>query len=162
MEIVKVKDYDNEGGMEAEKIEDELKKQGLRAPTPEEWLSLSDEERDSYSAYTPVFLQSKGGLLSRGCDYFGDYGRGVFAGDGPSGRLGVLGVRDTPKQETPTNEDLLDSLIEIVEQHVSPENSCRGCAEMGNPHYVHDKELKECREQMTNAMAEWVKEVFKR
>ena len=70
----------------------------------------------------------------------------------------IAGLKGVPANSA--NDDLLDSLIEIVEQHVSPEYGCRGCAEMGNPHYVHPKELKECREQMSEAMKDWVHQIF--
>jgi len=73
---------------------------------------------------------------------------------------GVCAYLREQEKAKPTNDDLLDILIEIVEQHVSPENSCRGCAEMGNPHYVHPKDMKECREQMSEAMKKWVYEIF--
>ena len=92
MEIVKVKDYDNENGMLPAEADKELAKRNLRPLTEAEWIGLPTEEMQKLRAYTPVYLgRRKDGLLSRGDGGFG-YGRVVGAGDRLYWRCGVVGV----------------------------------------------------------------------
>lgn len=95
MKIIKIKDYDNEGGATATEAEKLLKK-GQRLLTPDEWMDLTDKEIDDLYAYRPVLLKTKGGLLARGSYGLGDYDsrRGVYADYRPSGRFGVLAVKE--------------------------------------------------------------------
>jgi len=70
LNIVKVKDYDNEGGMLPDEIDKLLAEKKLRPPTEAEWMGMPKKEIEKYSAYTPVYLgRRKDGLLSRGDDY---------------------------------------------------------------------------------------------
>jgi hypothetical protein len=96
MEIVKVKDYDNEGGALPKDALKMLAAKNLRPFTKEEWQSkeaISDAEMKELYLYTPVLLQEPNGLLSRNYGWWGgDYRRYVFAYFWFEIRFGVVGT----------------------------------------------------------------------
>lgn len=95
LEIVKVKDYDNQGGMLPQDALKALAKRNLRPFTKAEWKSkeaISDAEMDALYPYTPVLLQESDGLLARYYDGFGGDGRDVVCYCVPSDRYGVVGT----------------------------------------------------------------------
>jgi hypothetical protein len=95
MKIVKIKDYDNEGGMLPKDALKALAKRNLRPFTKEEWQSkeaISDAEMKELYPYTPVLLQEPSGLLSRDSRWNGDGRRIVIADYWLDVRCGVVGT----------------------------------------------------------------------
>ena len=101
MEIIKVKDYDNEGGALPKEALKMLAAKNLRPFTKEEWQSMSvisEAEMKELYPYTPVLLQEPSGLLSRYCGrWYGYNRRYVDAYDRDDGRCGVVGTPITGK-----------------------------------------------------------------
>ena len=95
MEIVKLKDYNNEGGSPLKDVLKELAAKELRPLTREEWLSISDADfrKHDLFRYTPVLLKEPNGLLSRG------YGVDCFFVNRHLGDYGRYGVVGTPIQK---------------------------------------------------------------
>ena len=67
MKIIKVKDYDNEGGMTLAEAEAEAKKRNAHLPTPDEAFEIPCNEE--FNKYTPFWVKTGSGLVARGVSY---------------------------------------------------------------------------------------------